>query len=260
MQGELEEPPPIDEEVRKVWHTVLTRGHSHRLSVLPGKPKCAICHIPMKGLSGRIVETLTGLRQSRKNPNLCNLCDDNMPTGGAEVDVAVLFVDVRGSTTLAEKLGPTGFVNLLNRFYAVANKVLISRNGLIDKMVGDEVMALFLPNYGENYRANAVFAAVELLHGLGYGPSREGWIPVGVGVHTGTAFVGRIGSGEVHDFTALGDTINTGARLQALAKPGEIVMSDIVYQHVEDRFPGLEQQQVTLRGKNEQLGIRTLRV
>lgn len=249
--------PQVDAQIEQVWRAVLTGGHSHRLSFLPGAPKCATCRIPMKGLSGYIVETFTGLRQSRKNPNICNLCDDNLPMGGAEVDIAVLFADVRGSTTIAEKMGPTAFAQLLNRFYRVVNNVLISRWGLIDKMVGDEVMALFLPNTG-HYRENAVSAAVELLRGLGYGSAAGGWIPVGVGVHAGTAFVGRIGSSEVHDFTALGDTINSGARLQALAQPGEIVMSEEIYRGVGDKYPGLESRRVELRGKSEALDVRVL--
>ena len=252
--------PEVDAQIEQVWRSVLTGGHSHRLSFLPGVPKCAMCRIPMKGLGGYIVETITGMKQSRKNPNICNLCDDGLPMGGAEVDIAVIFADVRGSTTLAENAGPTAFAQLLNRFYRVANNAIVSKWGLIDKMVGDEVMALFLPNSGEHYRENAVSAAVELLRGLGYGSADGSSIPVGVGVHAGTAFVGRIGSSEVHDFTALGDTINSGARLQALAQPGEIVMSEEIYRGVEDKYPGLESRRVELRGRSEATDVRVLRI
>ena len=78
----------------------------------------------MKGLGGRIVHVTSGIHQSRKNPSFCNLCDDALPQGGAEVDIAVLFADLRGSTGLAEKLGPSAFADLLNRFYASASQAI----------------------------------------------------------------------------------------------------------------------------------------
>ncbi len=249
-----------DPKVEAMWREVLLHGHRHRLAFLPGSMRCTTCNVALKGLGAGIVRATTGIHQSRKNPSFCNICDDALPHGGAEVDVAVLFADVRGSTGLAEKLGPRAFASLLNRFYDAASQAILPLNAMIDKMVGDEVVALFFPNTGARYRANAVHAAVRLLRNLGYGSPGGGWIPVGVGINAGNAFCGRIGVGEVHDFTALGDTVNTGARLQAQARPGEIVMSDELYREVSSEYPGLEPRTFQLRGREAELRGRVLKL
>jgi adenylate cyclase len=214
----------------------------------------------MKGFGGAIVQLASGRHQSRKNPNYCNYCDDHLPQGGAEVDIAVLFADVRGSTGLAEQLGPKAFADLLNRFYGAAMRALIPRQAMIDKLVGDEVMALFFPNTGPRYRENAVRAAVQLQRLLGCGSASGPWIPVGIGVNAGTAFCGRIGSGDIHDFTALGDTVNTGARLQAVAKAGEIVIAENLYREVSAEFPGGESRTLEIRGREAQFEARVLKL
>ena len=138
-----------------------------------------------------------------------------------------MFADVRGSTSLAEQMGATAFAAMLNRFYRVASDALVARNGIIDKMVGDEVMALFIPSMsGAELCRAPVLAAEDLLRGLGYGGAQEAWLPVGIGIHSGLAYVGKVGTEGVNDFTALGDTMNTAARLQSEAAEGEIVMSE----------------------------------
>lgn len=202
----------------------------------------------------------TGRRPSRKNPFFCNMCDDRLPAGGIEMDIAVLFADVRGSTALGEKLGPTAFAELLNRFYATATQVLLPHFAIIDKMIGDEVMALFIPFGDIPYRKTAAIAAEELLRAVGYGDPGEPWLPLGAAVHSGLAYVGKVGTAGVNDFTALGDTVNTASRLQAEAKAGEMILSDPVFADVADRYPLAIQRTVNLRGKKEPLSIRVLRL
>ena len=142
----------------------------------------------------------------------------------------MLFADVRGSTALAESMGPREFAMLLNRFYQAATNGLSAHDAVIDKMIGDEVMAIFfLGAAGQAYRRSSVLAAEAVISSLGYGSASEPWLPVGIGVHAGPAYVGKVGSGNVNDFTALGDTINVAARLQAEAAAGEIVISEPVY-------------------------------
>ena len=149
---------------------------------------------------------------------------------------------------------------LLNRFYRAATDNLSANDAIIDKMIGDEVMALFIPGTaGQAYRGASVLAAEAVIRAVGYGTDGEPWLPVGIGIHAGLAYVGKVGSGTVNDFTALGDTINVAARLQSEAAAGEIVISEPVYQEVATRYPDLEQRAVTLRGKNEPLAIRTIR-
>lgn len=183
-----------------------------------------------------------------------------MPPGGAEVDVAVLFADVRGSTAMGEQMEPTAFADLLNRFYRAATSVLLEHDAVLDKMVGDEVMALFIPGYcGAHYRRAAADASIALLRAVGYADGQDPWLPVGVGVHAGLAFVGNVGGSGVLDFTALGDTVNTAARLQAEAKAGEAVWSEAIYAEVSERFPALDQHAVSLRGRDQPLAVRTFR-
>lgn len=249
-----------DPEIEAIWRSVLIEGHRSKFyERLPSSPRCAVCAVPFGGLGGMLMG-IRGYKPSRKNPNFCNLCDDRLPRGGAEIDLAVLFADVRGSTGMGERLGPSAFASLLNRFYKAATEVLLAHNAMIDKMIGDEVMALFIPAVsGPQYRSIAVRAAVDLVRAVGFGGGREPWLPLGIGVHAGLAYVGKVGTEGVSDYTALGDTINTGSRLQAEAGPGEVVVSEEVYQEVAGSYPGAEQRVVTLRGKEEATPIRILR-
>ena len=125
----------------------------------------------------------------------------------------MLFADVRGSTGLAERIPAQEFSQLISRFYGTAARVVDRWNGLVDKFVGDEVVALFIPGFaGEDHATRAVDAARELLRETG-NDGAEPWVPLGVGVHTGVAYVGRVGEDAACDFTAIGDAVNTPARL-----------------------------------------------
>jgi adenylate cyclase len=216
---------------------------------LPHDPRCAICQAPYAGFGARLVGRF-GFYPSRKNPRLCAQCFEKAPMGGVEMEVGILFVDVRGFTSLAEGRAPDEMAALLNRFYAGAVDVLC-RHAIIDKLVGDEVMALYLPNVfpGEPAR-HMVADSRALLTTAGYGEG-EPWIEIGVGLDFGTAFVGNVGAGDVKDFTAIGDVVNTAARLQAVAASGETVMSRRVHDHAGDLAAGAERRRLDLKGKSE---------
>lgn len=154
---------------------------------------------------------------------------------------------------------PAAFAAMLNHFYGVATKVLIAHDAIVDKLIGDEVMGLFIPGLcGADYRTAAVRAAEGLILAM-EDPSGRAWLPVGAAVHAGVAFVGKVGSGGVSDFTALGDTVNTAARLQAEAADGEIVLSEPVYDAVRQWHPDLPLRQLTIRGREQPLAVRVLR-
>lgn len=180
-----------------------------------------------------------------------------LPPGGAEIDLAVMFVDIRGSTAMGEQMGPRDFAGLLDRFYGVASDAVVAHKGVIDKMIGDEVMALFIPStVGGDLGQAAVGTAVDIMRavrGIGEG------VPVGIGIHFGPAYVGKVGTENVNDFTAVGDTVNTTARLQSQAKAGEIVMSEAAYGSVADRYPGLESLTIEVKGREQPVEIRVLR-
>jgi adenylate cyclase len=171
----------------------------------------------------------------------------------------VIFADVRGSTSIAENSGPAEFAALLNRFYKVAMDALIPRKAIIDKMIGDEVMAFFVPAWQRDSREAAMETAAQILKGVGNGSGKEPWLPVGIGINFGQAYVGKVGTGEVNDFTVLGDTINTGARLQSHAKAGEVVVSESVYSHLSDTYPNVPVENLNVRGKEETFGVHVIR-
>ena len=172
-----------------------------------------------------------------------------MPAGGAEVDVAVLFADVRGSTSLGEGRSPAAFAELLNRFYAVATEVILRHDGLIDKLIGDEAMALFIRGVaGPEYRSRSLQAARELFAELGYGAREGSWLPVGVGLNAGPAYVGNVGT-QVVDFTALGDAVNVAARLQDVAQAGQLVVAADLLGDLDERMPHAERRAIDVRGR-----------
>lgn len=242
------------------WRKILTEGHGslvrarHLLRYVPSAPRCKVCNNPFGGPGGRLLG-LAGFRRSRKNPMLCSRCCDRMPAGGAEVDIAVLFADVRGSTELGEHHHPATFAAVLNRFYAAATDALVRHDAVIDKLIGDEVMAFFVRGIsGSDYRRNAVRAGQELLLAMGYGTPAGPWLDLGVAVSAGVAYVGNVGS-EVVDFTALGDPVNVAARMQGAAAGGELLVHSGV---ADELVAGRPQRTLHLRGHTERVGAYVL--
>src|SRR6266481_3606079 len=183
--------PHVSQDAEERWHRLLTEGHrplriAHLLfRHLPSPPRCKVCYNPFGGIGGKLVG-LAGFSRSRKNPNLCARCCDILPPGGAEIDIAVLFADVRGSTALGEHLEPSAYAALMNRFYRAATEVLVRHDAIIDKLIGDEVMALFIPGIcGKDYKRLAARAAVALLDAVGYRAGAKIWMPMGAAVNSG---------------------------------------------------------------------------
>jgi adenylate cyclase len=225
---------------------------------LPSSPRCKVCLLPFGG-SGRVV----GFKPSRKNPNHCRACFEAAPLGGHDMEVGVLFADIRGFTSWCESQPPEAVARALNRFYAIASATLTSGDGLVDKLVGDEVMALFLTAFrslGERTCEVMVDAARELLLRFGQTTPDQDVLPVGVGLSFGIARVGNVGVGEVKDFTAVGDVVNTAARLEAKASPGEILMSASVYERVAEQAPDATHRMVVVKGKAEPVSAYSLRI
>ncbi len=182
--------------------------------------------------------------------------------GGTEAEISMLFVDVRGSTSLAEKMSAADFSRLMNRFYKAATKVLIKTDAFIDKFVGDEVIGLYFPLFtGANHARASILAAQELLQVTGHADRQGPWLPVGVGVHTGIAYVGTVSGaeGSITDITALGDNVNITARLASKAGPGEALLTDVAYVASGLQLGDLERRQLELEGKSESVGVRVLR-
>ena len=180
--------------------------------------------------------------------------------GGVEMEVGVLFADVRGFTSLAEAMASDQVAELLNRFYSSAAEVL-SRSAIIDKLVGDEVMALYLPQLlSDGWENEMLRDASELFAAVGYGSGSEPWLRLGIGLDVGRAFVGNVGSGEVKDFTALGDVVNTAARLQSSAVAGQIVISERLFERFSDGPAEAQSVSLALKGKLETTPARVIDV
>jgi adenylate cyclase len=209
-----------------------------------------------------------GYRPSRKNPNVCSTCVELAPPGGTTMEIGVLFADLRGFTSASESRSPAEVSAQLRRFYAHAEKVFFPE-ALIDKLIGDEVMALYVPalivgtagEVGDGVRRHTAHVmldhARELLERVGYGTPDGPEFEIGLGLDFGDAFVGNIGDSAVQDFTAVGDVVNTASRLQERAAAGEVVLSERLAGFLHG--PVGDRERVVLRGKLEPFDVRRVR-
>jgi adenylate cyclase len=248
-----------DAERSEAWRRVLS-GDLGRLKyiravlgTIPAGPRCKLCASPLKP-PGSVVLKPFGFGPSRLNRRLCRACFrslDKKP-GGAELEISLLFADVRGSTGLAERMPAQAFSQLISRFYGTAARVVDEWDGIVDKFVGDEAVVLFVPGFaGEEHAKRAIAAARQLFRETGNADGVEPWIPLGAGVHTGVAYVGRVGEGDACDFTAVGDAVNTAARLASSAGAGEILVSAAAARAAGLDGTGLEARTLDLRGRDE---------
>jgi adenylate cyclase len=261
-----EQPPPSDAN-EEFWRDFLTRGSpreraSRRMYMrLPHGPRCRICAAPFAG-AGAPIMRLIGKRQAENNPNLCSSCFTFMSEhhGGAEIELSLLFADIRGSTGLAEGMSSSAYQALLGRFYDVAADTVFQHDGMLDKFVGDEVVATFTPLLaGENHAKRALEAAEALLGATGHQDAAGPWAPLGAGVHTGLAWMGSIGEGPHAAMTVLGDAVNIASRLSSVAVAGEILVSTAAAQAagVEGDRP---HRLLDLKGKQQQTEVISITV
>jgi adenylate cyclase len=180
--------------------------------------------------------------------------------GGAEIECTMLFADVRGSTALAERLSAGEFRELMERYYDIAAATVFENDGVVDKFVGDELVAMFFPLLSGDHHANCALATARaLLEATGHADPAGPWVPVGAGLHTGNAWVGAVGEGAYTTITALGDAVNTAARLASAAEAGEILVTAAAARAAE-LDPQLEHRPLELKGKQEVVDVVTLTV
>jgi adenylate cyclase len=245
------------------WRMVLTGadptipGRRRRYRLLPSDPRCKTCYTPFGGIGGWWMRRL-GRRRWDKNPAFCTGCIESFATigvGGAEIELSLLFADVRGSTGLAERISPAAYSSLMNRFYEVAVETLVDHDGIVDKFVGDEAVGLFVPGMtGPEHAKKAVDAARKLVRKSAELVHDGRPLPVGAGVHTGIAFAGLVGKfGAELEFTALGDAVNACARLASMAAAGEVLVSATAAGQAGLDTTGLEQRELALKGRMEPL-------
>ena len=186
------------DNVEQMWHdwfmtdAFAVEMRLHRFfNILPHDPRCKLCHAPFNGVGGMMVGALYGRKQSTLNPNFCNICEDfalQFP-GGAEVEMSMLFVDVRGSTALSEQMTPMEFQKLINQFFVGSTKAIAEEDGLVEKLAGDAVAAFWGAGFaGPDYTARTIRAAQKIQKAM-----QRQKIPVGIGVRARGGFFWRDG-------------------------------------------------------------------
>lgn len=225
--------------------------------MLPRDPRCKFCNAPFAGIGGALMKALFGKERSALNPRFCNLCEraSREFPGGAEVEMSMLFVDVRGSTALSEEMGPTEFSKLIGRFYTGSTKLIIESDGLVEKLAGDAVAAFWGGGFaGPDYVQRTLNVAQDLSKLM----VRQK-IPVGISVHYGVAYFGAIGTPDgLTDFSAIGDEVNLAARLASKAVAGEIIVSEQALQKAGVDGNALERRSLDLKGIRQPVTVRVM--
>lgn len=255
-------------ENEEIWHKLFAEGNAvldkgrTLLGKIPAESRCMFCHGPFDGVGGGLM-SLIGKGQSSQQPQVCRSCikhGDRHP-GGTHVDIATVFADMRGSTPTAERMGDRAFTELINRFYRTSSKVLVDAGALLGRLAGDQAIGYFVPGMaGRDYARAALDSAVELLNATGHTKEDGPWIPLGVGVHVGNAYVGLLGEhGGPKEMTALGDDINVGARLADSAGVGEILASLQLVKRIGLDTAGLENRELQLKGKTAPFEVAVIK-
>lgn len=219
---------------------------------LPTEPRCKFCHAPFGGVGGVISKRVFGRQPSSFSMDLCNRCEyfARTHTTGTEIGMSLVFADIRGSTALAEEIGTTQFIKIVDRFYRAATTVLVKRHALIEKLAGDQVSAAFVPGFvGQDHAARAIESGSALLKATGHAEEEGPWVPVGVGVHTGQAYIGTVGGEQMTDVVVLGDAANVAARLASVAAAGQVVVSADALMASHEDWSALETRSFELKGK-----------
>jgi adenylate cyclase len=231
---------------------------------LPSSPHCKLCAAPFAGPGGFVLRRF-GFARSAVNPQLCDNCLSGFVKRGitgAEIPVTLLFADIRGSTSIGESMRPTDFRAYLDRFYRIGAQAILRHDGLVDKLVGDEIIGLFFGGItGRRHAEAAVASGLALIRAVARADATpSGPIPVGAAVHTGIAYVGTTGpQGAVTDFTALGDAVNATSRVASAAVAGELLVTTDAATAAELDTSDLPGRQLSLRGRSEPMTVLSLK-
>ncbi|MDZ4278941.1 MAG: adenylate/guanylate cyclase domain-containing protein [Dehalococcoidia bacterium] len=231
----------------------LTAHYSH----VGTATRCKVCGLSIRGPLGWLNRSFWGIAPLSKHPDLCNVCR----VGERLLEVTVLFADARGFTGFAEGRPPDEVAHTMNRIFEGCVNTLLEHDAIVDKMMGDAVMAVFgAPIIRPDHAEQAVAAAINI-QAKSAGLFPAGWegACVRLGLNSGTAFVGRVGSGDVKDYTAVGDVVNVAQRLQTEAEPGEVLMSEAVYQRLRGAYPDASRRVLTVKGRAEPVVAYALR-
>jgi len=180
-----------------------------------------------------------------------------LPPEGEKREVAIVFTDVRNFTLLTERLGAEEIVKLINIYHDLQADIIDQHNGFVDKFNGDQVMSLFI---GKTLADDAVQAAVEIQKSiklLNKKRAADGKVTltVGCGVNIGEAILGKMGAKSRLDYTVIGDVVNVAARLCSIAKPGQILASELIAARINNDYPKIKLEPVIVKGKRDPIPI-----
>jgi adenylate cyclase len=192
---------------------------------LPAKPRCRLCLAPFKGLGGWIMRR-KGKKPNSRNPNYCNDCDKFLEAfpGGAEVELSMLYVDIRNSTEFTNSHATANVSQRINIFLNEATRIITEHDGFVMAFYGDCVVAAWPPGFsGDNHAQKALQAATDLATDKNMLDTQGESIPVGIGVHTGKVFIGTVSAlqGSFRDVSIFGSNVNLTARLASQAKAAQ---------------------------------------
>jgi len=186
---------------------------------------------------------------------------DELKLGGEVREVTILFSDIRRFTALAEKLPPEQVVTILNDYFSRMIDVVTRHQGMVDKLMGDSVMALFgAPLSLGDDPLRAIRCALEMQQeGERFNHAQEAKglppLPMGIGINTGAVVAGNIGSATKMEYTVIGDEVNIAARMQGIARPGEVLISEHTYQRVADAILATALEPIVFKGKNTVVAV-----
>lgn len=220
---------------------------------------CVVCGTTLQGPLGWLYH-LFGIKRSGRNPNVCNRCDAHMQEGRI-VEMSVLFADLASFTEMTHRLGAEHSYQVVDSFFKMANGVLVKHDAFIDKYIGDAVMAIFnAPIKNAEHSRAAASAAVDIQDGLkSLRKELNLDLQARVGVASGYARVGRVGSEERKDYTAIGDVVNLASRLEDQAAPGEVLVDGMVYARVAGAYPDIPAEMLNIRGFAEPIPAHRIR-
>lgn len=205
-------------------HPALTKMHG-TYKWLPSSPRCRLCHVPFGSVGGWIMGR-RGKAPCKRNPYYCSACDvfiESFP-GGAEVEMSILYVDIRNSVKTAAETSTPDVARRVNTFLETATRLITQNDGFIMAFYGDCVVAVWPPGFvGPNHAEKAMNAARALSRAF----AAESEIPAGTGVHTGPVYICTVaaGQGTFRDVSVFGHTVNLTARLASAAPAGRALVS-----------------------------------
>jgi adenylate cyclase len=261
-------------ENQEVWRSIFETGNpdlkglQKHYNRLPSSPRCRLCSLPFKGMGGLWMRYVRKKYRSERNRHYCNTCNSFIlaKPGGAEVTMSVLFVDIRNSSKIAEKLDPALFAGIIQRFTRITATTLADEDGFIFKFSGDAIGTVYPPGFlGPAYARRGIAGAERLLRTAMPRTPDGGELSIGIGVHTGLTYIGTLHShyrnddedrwdrsheeGVLDNVQPLGVVPNVASHLSDHASPGEALISESTLLAAGYKPGGLQLRQILLKGE-----------